>query len=40
MSEKSVTTYAVSHLRFPLRVPPRALLAQSREVARVTAPQH
>ncbi|HKR82662.1 MAG TPA: YdhR family protein [Terriglobales bacterium] len=37
MPEKSVATYAVLQLRFQLRVPPRALLAQSREVASVTA---
>jgi len=37
MSEESVTTYAVLHLRFKLRVSPPALLAQSREVASVAA---
>jgi len=37
MSEESVTTYAVLHLRIKLRVSPPALLAQSREVASVAA---
>ena len=37
MSEKSATTYTVLHLRFKLRVPPGALLAQSREAANVIA---
>jgi hypothetical protein len=37
MSEKSATTYAVLHLRFKLRVPPDALLAQSQDAAAVIA---
>jgi hypothetical protein len=37
MSEKSVTTYTVLHLRFKLRVRPEVLLAQSREAATVIA---
>jgi hypothetical protein len=35
MSEKSATTYTVLHLRFKLRVPPDAVLAQSREAANI-----
>jgi hypothetical protein len=37
MSEKSTTTYTVLHLRFKLRVPPRVLLAHSREAASIIA---
>ena len=37
MSEKSATTYTVLHLRFKLRVPPKVLLAQSREAATIMA---
>ena len=37
MSEKSVTTYTALHLRSKLRVPPRALLAESREAASAIA---
>ena len=37
MSKKSATTYTVLHLRFKLRVPPPALLAQSREAASIIA---
>ena len=37
MSEKSVTTYTALHLRSKLRVPPRALLAKSREAASAIA---
>jgi putative monooxygenase ydhR len=37
MSEKSVTTYTLLHLRFQLRVPPDVLLAQSREAATIIA---
>ncbi len=33
MSENSTTTCTVLHLRFKLRVPPRALLAESRAAA-------
>ena len=37
MSENSANAYTVLHLRFKLRVPPRAILAQSREAATVIA---
>ena len=37
MSEKSVTTYTVLHLRFKLRVPPHVLLGHSREAATIIA---
>lgn len=37
MSEKSATSYTVLHLRFKLRVPPRAFLAHSREAAAIIA---
>jgi len=37
MSEKSAMTHTVLHLRFKLRVPPDALLAQSREAAAIIA---
>ena len=37
MSEKSATTYTVLHLSFKLRVPPKVLLAHSREAATVIA---
>lgn len=37
MSEKSVSTYAVLYLHFKLRVPPRAFLAHSREIASLIA---
>ena len=37
MSEKSATTYTVLHVRIKLRVPPRVLLAQSREAASAIA---
>ena len=33
MSEKRATSYTVLHLRFKLRVPPDAMLANSREAA-------
>ena len=35
MSEKNATTYTVLHLRFKLRVPPAALVAQCREAASI-----
>ena len=37
MSQKSAITYSVLHLRFKLRVPPKVLLAQSREAATIMA---
>ncbi len=37
MSVKNGSSYTVLHLRFNLRVPPRALLAHSMEAARVIA---
>ena len=37
MSEKSATTYTVLQLRFKVRVPPRVLLAHSREAATIIA---
>ena len=37
MSETSVGTYAVLHLRFKLRVPPSALLAHSQDAAAIIA---
>ena len=37
MSEKRATTCTVLHVRFKLRVPPRVLLAQSREAADIVA---
>jgi hypothetical protein len=37
MSEKSITSYTVLHLRFKLRVAPHALLAKSREAANIIA---
>src|SRR5262245_10636096 len=37
MSQKNATTYTVLHLRFKLRVPPSALLAESRQAAQMIA---
>jgi len=37
MSEKSATAYTVLHLRFKLRVSPKAVLAKSREAANIIA---
>ena len=37
MSEKSVSTYTVLHLRFKLLVPPDVFLAHSREAAAIIA---
>jgi hypothetical protein len=37
MSEKSFSTYTLLGLRFKLKVPPRVLLAESREAATVIA---
>ena len=37
MSENGANTCTVLHLRFKLRVPPSALLAQSREAASIIA---
>jgi len=37
MSEKSATTYTVLHLRFKLRVAPKAFLAKSREATTIIA---
>ena len=37
MSEKSVSTYTILHLRFKLRVPPNVLLAHGREAATIIA---
>ncbi|HXH66098.1 MAG TPA: YdhR family protein [Candidatus Limnocylindrales bacterium] len=37
MSEKSATTYAVLHLRFKLRVPPKVFLAHGGEAAATIA---
>ena len=37
MSEKSVSTYTILHLRFKLRVPPHVLLSHSPEAAPIIA---